>query len=289
MNNEYYNNKYNAQESSVIFWEDILEKLSKRDKEIFRILVSSGVSEEKEAKELIINSFIYKQEKPPSMNAAYLSIKTFSDMGLLDKKRMSTGYRPFNILIITDLGKQIYRMLFKKEPPEQEHMKLAGEHASVQHAYMIKDVKTILEKTGNYNRVTMGRKENHIALPEGRTIIPDVIATISPYHRHFIEVECGNHHQNDFNDKCNRLVSLSRSIIIVGGSRNEVTRILKPQVENFIRFKGRNVLKISQTHIYLFSISDLSKGIITYHYDMNLDEPICGFGRKAKEVYDNEQ
>ena len=96
MNNEYYNNKYNAQESSVIFWEDILEKLSKRDKEIFRILVSSGVSEEKEAKELIINSFIYKQEKPPSMNAAYLSIKTFSDMGLLDKKRMSTGYRPFN-------------------------------------------------------------------------------------------------------------------------------------------------------------------------------------------------
>ena len=58
MNNEYYNNKYNAQESSVIFWEDILKKLSKRDKEIFRILVSSGVSEEKEAKELIINSFI---------------------------------------------------------------------------------------------------------------------------------------------------------------------------------------------------------------------------------------
>ena len=97
-------------------------------------------------------------------------------------------------------------------------------------------------------------------------------------------MECGNHHQIDFNDKCNRLVSLSRSIIIVGGSRNEVTMILKPQVENFIRFKGRNVLKISQTHIYLFSISDLSKGIITYHYDMSWDEPICGFGRKAKEV-----
>ena len=127
-------------------------------------------------------------------------------------------------------------------------------------------------------------KENNIKLPDGRMIIPDVIATISPYHRHFIEVECGNHHQNDFNDKCNRLASLSRSIIIVGGSRNEVTRLLKPQVENFIRFKGRNVLKISQTDIYLFSISDLSKGIITYHYDMSSDEPVCGFGRKGKEV-----
>ena len=42
MNNEYYNNKYNAKESSVIFWEDILEKLSKRDKEIFRILKPNG-------------------------------------------------------------------------------------------------------------------------------------------------------------------------------------------------------------------------------------------------------
>ena len=180
-------------------------------------------------------------------------------------------------------------MLFKKEPPEQEHMKLAGEHASVQHAYMIKDVKTILEKTSNFSKVTMGRKENRLELYDGRAIIPDIITYINNIPAHFIEVECGNHHQNDFNDKCNRLVSSSRSIIRVGGSRNEDTRIVKPQVENFIRFKGRNVLKISQTHIYLFSISDLSKGIITYHYDMSLDEPICGFGRKAKEVYDNEQ
>lgn len=288
MNNENLNNKYNAEESSVIFWEDILKKLKERDIEIFRIIVSSGVSEEKEAKELIINSFIYKQKKPPSMNAAYLTIQTFCDMGLLDKKRMSTGYRPFNILIITDLGRQIYRMLFKKEPPEQEHMKLAGEHASIQHAYMIKDVKTILEKTGNYHQITMGRKENHIKLWDGRIIIPDIIAHIKPFHSHFIEVECGNHHQDDFNDKCNRLAALSHSIIIVGGSRAQVSRILKPQVENFIKFKEREVLRLSQTHIYLFSISDLSKGIITYHYDMSSDEPICGFGRKRKEVQGDE-
>ena len=53
MNNEYYNNKYNAQESSVIFWEDILKKLKERDIEIFRIIVSSGVSEEKDANDIV--------------------------------------------------------------------------------------------------------------------------------------------------------------------------------------------------------------------------------------------
>ena len=32
MNNEILNNKYNAEESSVIFWEEILKKLRIRDK-----------------------------------------------------------------------------------------------------------------------------------------------------------------------------------------------------------------------------------------------------------------
>ena len=60
MNNEYYNNKYNAEESSVIFWEDILKKLKERDIEIFRIIVSSGVSEEKDAKDIVKKTFTDK-------------------------------------------------------------------------------------------------------------------------------------------------------------------------------------------------------------------------------------
>lgn len=290
MNNENFNNnELNAEESSMVLWKDILKKLNDRDKEIFRIIVSSGVSEEKDAKYVVIETFIEKHSSALSKDVVWRTIKTLSDSGLLDKRRIATGYRPFNILVVTDVGKQLYRKLFLKEPPEQEHQKLKKEHSSVLHAYMIKDVKTILEKTGNFSKVTMGRKENRIALYDGKAVIPDIIGYINNIPAYFIEVECGNHNQEEFNAKCNKLVHLTRNVIIVGRSRDDVTRLLKPQVDRFIRFKHRESLRMSETHIYLFSITDLSKGKFTYYYDMSSDEPIYGFGRKAKEVESDEE
>ena len=284
MNNENYNNKYNAEESSVIFWEDILKKLKERDIEIFRIIVSSGVSEEKDAKDIVKKTFTDKYLSSLGLDVIWRTIKTLSDCGLLDKIRIATGYRPFNILIVTEVGKQLYRKLFLKEPPKQEHQKLKKDHSSILHAYMIKDVKTILEKTGNFSKVTMGRSENRIPLYEERAVIPDVIGYTNNFPSCFIEVECGNHNQEQFNEKLNKLVGITRTVIIVGRNREDVTNLLKPQVDKYIKFKHLDVLKLSETHIYLFSINDLSRGKFTYHYDMNSKEPICGFGRKAKEV-----
>lgn len=282
-------NENSTNNGDIVFVTDILENIKPRDKDAFRIIVSSGVSEEKDAKELIIDTLIDEEKPAISLQTAYLHIKTLCDMRLLKKTRMSTGYRPFNILQLTFLGQQVYRKLFRKEPPIQEHHKLLKEHSSVLHAYMIKDVKTILEKTGRFNKVTMGRKENRIELYDGRAIIPDIIAYINNIPAYYIEVECGNHNQEEFNAKLNKLVGLNRNVIIVGRSRAEITRLLKPQVDRFIRFKHRESLQISETHIHLYSITDLSNGKFTYHYDMSSDEPIYGFGRKAKEVVENEE
>ena len=283
LNNESTNNK------NVVFVPDILENFKPRDKEAFRIIVSSGVSEEKDAKELIIDRFIEEKDKSISSHTAYLHVKTLCDMALLKKKRMSTGYRPFNILLVTPLGQHTYRKLFRKEPPVQEHYKLLKEHSSIPHAYMIKDVKTVLEKTGNFSRITMGRKENRIPLYDAKSVIPDIIAYINDKPAYFIEVECGNHNQEQFNEKLNKLVGITKTVIIVGRNREDVTNLLKPQVDKYIKFKHLDVLKFSETHIYLFSITDLSRGKFTYHYDMNSNEPICGFGRKAKEMQGNER
>ncbi len=50
------------------------------------------------------------------------------------------------------------------------------EHASIEHGYMIKDVKKILVKRGVYREVSTSRKLNRILLNGGRSVIPDVIA-----------------------------------------------------------------------------------------------------------------
>lgn len=78
-------------ENNVVFRNDILKKMNPRDKEIFRIIVSSGVSEEKDAKEIIIETFINHHMHAISTDTAYQSIKTLSNLGLLDKIRISTG------------------------------------------------------------------------------------------------------------------------------------------------------------------------------------------------------
>ena len=75
----------------------------------------------------------------------------------------------------------------------------------------------------------------------------------------------------------------------MGKSRDIVTQVLKTQVENFIKFKGREVLRLSGSEIFLFSMSDFAKGGFTYRYNMSSYEPICGFGRKAKEVKIDEE
>lgn len=222
-----------------------------------------------------------------SEDTAWRSIKSLVKIGLYDAERMSTGYRNFNILKITDVGEQLYRLRFKKEPPVQEHCLLIKEHASLLHGYMVKDVAQILKKKGAYKIVSTSRKQNLIKLSDGRTLIPDVIGARENKTLDCYEVECGNHHQSDFDAKCSKLIALGK-VIIIGQNRDRVTRILKPQVEAWIKSVGKERLYRSGTKVYLYSITDFAKHQITYYYDMITDEPVCCFQKEKKEDKGNE-
>lgn len=160
----------------VALFDELLQRFTPRDWETFQIIVSSGVSEECEAKRLIVDLTIKRHDKCISEDTAWLSIQALIKLGVLRAEKISTGYRNFKLLIATDLGKHLYRITFKKEPAEQEHITLLREHASLEHGYMIKDVKKILVKRGVYREVSTNRKLNRIMLNEGRSVIPDVIA-----------------------------------------------------------------------------------------------------------------
>ena len=101
------------------------------------------------------------------------------------------------------------------------------------------------------------------------------------------EVECGNHHQSDFDAKCSKLIALGK-VIIIGQNRDRVTRILKMQVEAWIKHIGKERLHRSGIKVYLYSITDLVKDQITYYYDMVTDEPVCCFKKERKEDRGNE-
>lgn len=288
MYNSYSNKPYlNDTDMYSVHLRDIAKKLSDMEWRGFEIIVSSGVSEEKDAKEAIISVMIAEDDLCISEDTAWHIVKSLVKIGLYDAERLFTEYRNFNLLKLAPLGARLYRERFRKEPPDQEHMLLAKEHASVLHGYMIKDTATVLMKKGVYNEVSTHRKRNRIQLPDGSIFIPDVIGVKEDKSFDCFEVECGNHNQADFNAKCNKLIAI-RNIIIVGQNRDNVTKRLKVQVENWIKAVGKNRLAMSGVKVYLYSLTDLSKNQVTYYYDMVSDEPMCCFKKPRKEVEGNE-
>ena len=273
---------YSTNDMYTVFLQDIVKKLSPYEWRAFEIIAASGVSEEKDAKEAVIQALIDNGEPCKSDDTAWRAVKALVKTGLYDAERIFTGYRNFNILKLTDIGRRLYRDRFRNEPPYQEHQILMGEHSSLLHGYMIKDVATILMKKGIYKSVSINRKKNQIRLWEGGVVIPDVIAVKQYGYSEYFEVECGNHHQADFNAKCNKLIALG-NIVIIGQNRDLVTRILKPQVDRWIKAKGKNVIAMSDVKIYLYSLTDFAKGQVTYYYDMVSDEPVCCFKKKGKD------
>ncbi len=127
--------------------------------------------------------------------------------------------------------------------PIQEHERIVSEHASLEHGYMIKDVKKVLEKREKYYSITTGRKENRIEFEAGKAVIPDVIARPFNGQCEFYEVELGTHTHDEFRAKCNKLLKITSNTNIVGKNRDKITRILVPQIEWWIKKIGIGVLR----------------------------------------------
>lgn len=261
----------------VARFNELLQRFTPRDWEIFQIIVSSGVSEECEAKRLIVDLNIRRHDKCISEDTAWLSIQALIKLGVLRAEKMSTGYRNFKILIATDLGKHLYRITLKKEPAEQEHITLLREHASLEHGYMIKDVKKILVKRGVYREVSTNRKLNRIMLNEGRSVIPDVIAKTYGIQNEYYEVECGTHNQAEFNAKCNKLLGVTPDINIIGKNRDSITRILVPQIERWIKSGGISVLQRIGGTVTVYGMTDFARRKKIYSLDPSKGKLICHF------------
>lgn len=239
----------------------------------FEVIVSQCISEEKEAKQAIIDKIILELKDIVSDDAAWRYIKHLVTLRLFEVKRVDTGYRQFNVLVITEIGRILYMLQFRKKVPISEADMIIKEHASLQHGYMIKDASILIKQLEFYNSVTTGRRDNFIKLENGRSVIPDIIATFSEEADYF-EVECGNHKQIDFNDKCSKLASITDRIIFIGRSFDAITNILKPQIEKWINDVGREQLHQLDKTVYLASIIDIKKNRWSYVFDMEHKDPL---------------
>ena len=244
-----------------------------------QILAYEGNSEEPELINAVRNVILFSTGKPVSEDSIRRSIQSLWSNGLIERKEVNTGVRRFNILKLLSNGKMFANHVFDKTPVESEWEELEREHARVEHGYLIKDTKKILEEKGVYDSITTGRTENRIRISDDRSCIPDIACTLGDG-CDFYEVECGTHNQKDFDYKCDKLVRLTKILIFVSQNRYVLKKAITKQVEHWIGKVGREKLKALGRKVYLTTLKDLQNDKWTYIYDMTMDEPICCFGKK---------
>jgi len=187
------------------------------------------------------------------------SLTTLKKMNIVTADNVSTGYRRFQIFKFSQKGEEMFKAYFKIEPVESEIDKIIRDHDNVIHGYTIKDACELFLNYHNCTDANMKRQEVSIKLPNGETYIPDIIATKENGEKMYIEVELGNTPQKDFNNKCNKMLQVTKNLYFVTDVDETIRKKLEGQVSMWILSIGGKE-KVTGTTIYLTTMTLLSKG-----------------------------
>lgn len=244
------------------------------------ILGDKGLNEYPEIKTEIVRI----SDKKISDTAVYNAHNSLLSSGIISAEKIRTGSRWFLGVELTQLGNQIYIDKFGRAPVETEMKALVREHDNLRHGYAIKDATRMLTDTGKYKSISTRRRTNTINLDGGRRCIPDIVCCGEGVIDYY-EVDCGNHRQSEFDDKCNKLKSITKNLFFIAPTREDMFNKLKPQIEKWISSCGGPLaLAKSNVTVYLTSLYDLAAGKWVYIYNMESEEPVCLVKFRRKEL-----
>lgn len=231
--------------------------------EILEAIGTEGFAKSNDILNWIDNKSPNKYAKSNVLN----SLTTLKKMNIVTADNVSTGYRRFQIFKFSQKGEEMFKAKFNREPVESEIDKIIRDHDNVTHGYTIKDSCELLLNYHQCTDVVMDRQEVSIKLPNGETYIPDIIATKENGEKMYIEVELGNTPQKDFNNKCKKMLQVTKTLYFVTDTEETIRKKLEGQVSMWILSMGGKE-KVTGTTVYLTTMNHLSKGEFTkvLHY-----------------------
>lgn len=206
-----------------------------------------------------IIDYLEKQGSKWNKSNILNSISMLKKMNVISADTISTGYRRFQIFKLSTKGIEMFKAYFKKEPVESEIDGIIRDHDNVIHGYTIKDTCELLLQYHGVKDLSMDREKVSIKLQDGKTYIPDIIATSKDGEKMYIEVELGNTPQKDFNNKCKKMMEVTKNFYIVTDVDDTIKKKLEGQVSMWILNMGGKE-KIEGITIYITTMTQLSKG-----------------------------
>lgn len=268
-----------SQNYKVVDMDTIKRNMTPLMQTYIQVVGDTGLTEYSEIRAAIR----YRFEKKVSDSSIYNAHNSLLSASIITAEKISTGSRWFLGVELSQLGTQFYVEEYRKQPVESEMRQLVREHDNVRHGYAIKDAARILLDSKSYKSVSTKRRANAISLAGGKRCIPDIVCCGNSAIDYY-EVDCGNHKQSEFEDKCNKLKSVTKNLYFLATTRDEMVDKLKPQIEKWIAScGGPYVLKQSGVSVYLTSLHDLSCGKWAYIYNMESEEPVCLIKFRKKE------
>lgn len=169
-------------------------------------------------------------------------IGVLTSMGLTKKEPVLNPLKGrFYIYALTDTGARIYQDRYQKIPVTSEMERISAEHDNCVHGYGIKFVADLIREEGNYVTVSDINRKRPISCGNGIEYIPDIICTDKNNHHMYIEYECVNHTQSNFNAKCNKMSQVTDVLNFIVPNKNDVSKI-KQQILRWIENQGQNAL-----------------------------------------------
>lgn len=170
-------------------------------------------------------------------------------------------------------GSRIFEILFQEKPIMSMAEKLIAEHDNLVHGYGIFLTAEILKENERFRSVNIWNRKHPLKIREGMSYIPDIICTTLDGKQMYIEYECGNHTQTNFNGKCNKMLNFTNTLnFIVPNRKGE--EIINSQVRKWIDNKGieaLNYVKIRVTSAAIIKDVNLLEDS-SWHFVYNLSK-----------------
>ena len=248
-------------------YQDTLNQLDEESKLVMRIIGEKGISQSKD-----ILMECVQQDQGLSNARLRSSLKFLKGLQILTEEELRV-WAKISIFYFTPKGRKIYELLFDEKPTLSEAEKLLAEHTSLTHGYGILKTAELIRAHNDFISVNEWNRKNPIQISAGSSYIPDIICETAGGRKFYIEYECANHTQVNFNAKCNKMLSVSTILNFIVPNR-AAEEAINSQIRQWIINKGREAIShatIRVTTIALIADVNLIENK-SWHFVYNLSK-----------------
>ena len=213
-------------------------KMSEYDWCVLRIIGKYGFSRYQQIEEKFL------EEQPDcSKSRSRIAITNLVNIGLANSEKVSNPLKGiFNVYQLTDMGGRIYSDRYNSPPVSSEMDLIMAEHDNCQHGYGIRMIAEVLREKGSFEEVSDKNRKHPIRIAEGVSYVPDIVCSGSSGQKMYIEYECANHTQHNFNAKCNKMTKVTSQLNFIVPNRSDMEKICS-QVQEWIKNRGATSLR----------------------------------------------